>query len=139
MCDDNDLKQGHERGIDRRRCILLAAATAVTANSWETYASEQAIDAGPLSTYSADGLYDGFRDLGFFVIRKGDKLIALSSNCTHRKCRLKPEKDRSFYCKCHGSTFDPNGRVTAGPATRDLPTWPTTVEKGHLFVKLSGG
>jgi Rieske Fe-S protein len=139
MRDDNDLEQGRQRGIARRRFILLAAATAVTANPCETYASEQVIDAGPLSSYSADGLYDRFRDLGFFVIRKGDKLIALSSNCTHRKCRLKAEKDRSFYCKCHGSTFDPNGRVTAGPATRDLPVWPTMVEKGHLFVKLSGG
>ena len=139
MRENNDLEPGRERAIDRRRFILLAAATAVTANPCKTYASEQVIDAGPLSSYSADGLYEGFRDLGFFVIRKGDKLIALSSNCTHRKCRLKAEKDRSFYCKCHGSTFDPNGRVTAGPATRDLPAWQTTVEKGHLFVKLSGG
>ena len=124
MSDSNNLEQSLERGVDRRRFILLAAAAAATASPRGTYArgaGEQVIDAGPLTSFSADGLYDRFRDLGFFVIRKGDKLVALSSDCTHRKCRLKAEKDRSFYCKCHGSTFDPNGKVTEGPATRDLP------------------
>ena len=94
------------------------------------------IDAGPLTNYAADGVYDGFRDLGFFVIRKGEKLTALSSYCTHQKCKLKAEHDHSFYCRCHGSTFDPGGKVTEGPATRNLPTIPTISEKGHLLVKV---
>ena len=139
MSDSENLEQSFEQGMDRRRFILLAAAAAATGNPCGAYArgaGEQVIDAGPLGSFAADGLYDGFRDLGFFVIRKGDKLVALSSNCTHRKCRLKAEKDRSFYCKCHGSTFDPNGKVTEGPATRDLPAWPTTVEKEHLLVRV---
>ena len=107
-------------------CVSAAAANLRTADA--SLGGEQLVDAGPLSTYSADGLYEGYRDVGFFIIRKGDKLIALSSNCTHRKCRLKAEKDHSFYCKCHGSTFDPNGKVTQGPATRNLPVFPTTIE-----------
>jgi Rieske Fe-S protein len=127
-------------GIDRRRFIMLAAASAAAANLRTADASvggEQLIDAGPLSAYSADGLYEGYRDVGFFIIRRGDKLIALSSNCTHRKCRLKAEKDHSFYCKCHGSTFDPNGKVTQGPAMHNLPVFPTSIEKGHLFVRIA--
>jgi Rieske Fe-S protein len=131
-------RQSHE-GISRRHFLLLAAAATAAANpntvSGRT-PSEQLVDAGPLTNYSADGLYDHFRDLGFFVIRKGDKLIALSSTCTHRKCTLKAERDHSFYCKCHGSTFDPSGKVTEGPATRDLPTLATVTEKGHLVVKV---
>jgi Rieske Fe-S protein len=126
-------------GINRRQFILLATASAAAANLRSAdagIAGDQLIDAGPLSAYSADGLYEGYRDAGFFIIRKGDKLIALSSNCTHRKCRLKAEKDHSFYCKCHGSTFDPNGKVTEGPATRNLPAFPTRVEKGHLYVRV---
>jgi len=99
---------------------------------------ERLIDAGPVGNYSTDGVYAGFRDLGFFIIRKGDKLSALSSYCTHRKCKLTAEPDRSFYCPCHGSTFDPNGRVTHGPARRDLPTLPTFMnEQGRLFVKVA--
>src|SRR6516162_2988706 len=82
---------------------------------------EQIIDAGPAGAYAADGVYSRFRDQGFFLVRQGDKLFALSSCCTHRKCKLTAEPDRSFYCKCHGSTFDPGGKVTEGPARRDLP------------------
>jgi Rieske Fe-S protein len=128
-----------EGGIDRRRFILLAAASAVAASPESAYTKntgEQLIDAGALGDYTADGVYQRFRDVGFFLIRKGDKLVALSSDCTHRKCRLNAEKDHSFYCKCHGSTFDPNGKVIQGPAKRDLAVFATTVEKGHVFVKI---
>jgi Rieske Fe-S protein len=140
---DEKLHEPPEGGIDRRRFILLAAAaaSAVAASPRSVYTKstgEQLVDAGPLGEYAADGVYQGFRDVGFFLIRKGDKLVALSSNCTHRKCRLNAEKDHSFYCKCHGSTFDPNGKVTEGPATRNLPQFSTLVEKGHLFVKIAG-
>lgn len=97
------------------------------------------VDAGPASRYGPDGVYDHFRDQGFFVIRKGKRLLALSAFCTHRKCKLTAEPDRSFYCECHGSTFDPNGKVTAGPAKRDLPMFPVVVnESGHLLVEVPG-
>jgi Rieske Fe-S protein len=123
-------------GIGRRQFLILAATGAAITNPKSVYArsAEQTIDAGPLSNYAADGLYDKFRDFGFFIIHKGDKLTALSSFCTHRKCALKAERDHTFYCKCHGSTFDPAGKVTEGPATRNLPELSTTNVKGHLFV-----
>jgi len=51
--------------------------------------------------------------------------------------RLTVERDRSFYCKCHGSTFDPDGHVTEGPARRDLPLLPAyTNEQGQLIVNI---
>jgi Rieske Fe-S protein len=138
--DDQDL---NNEGMNRRRFLILAAACAAVSNSDHASARsatdghpEKLIDAGPLSKYSADGLYEGFHDLGFFVIRNGDKLIALSSYCTHRKCKLTAERDHTFYCECHGSTFDPGGKVTQGPATRNLPVLPTISDKGHLFVKM---
>ena len=95
------------------------------------------INAGPAGDYAADGVYSRFRDEGFFVIRKGEKLFALSAFCTHRKCKLTAESDRSFYCKCHGSTFDPGGKVTKGPAKIDLPMLPVFPnENGQLLVKV---
>jgi Rieske Fe-S protein len=94
-------------------------------------------DAGPVGNFAADGVYGNFRELGFFVIRKGEKLFALSSICTHRKFTLKAEDDCSFYCKRHGSTFDPDGHVMKGPAKRDLPVLATSVNgAGHLIVKV---
>ena len=127
-------------GMNRRQFLILAAACAAVTNprSANSRNAEQVIDAGSLSNYASDGLYDGFRDLGFFVIRKAGKLTVLSSYCTHEKCKLKAERDHSFYCRCHGSTFDPGGKVTQGPATRNLPALATISEKGHLMVRVPG-
>ena len=95
----------------------------------------QTIDAGPATNYAADGVYPNFRDLGFFIVRRGGNLEALSSTCTHRRCKLNVDTDNSFYCHCHGSTFDPDGKVTDGPATRNLPLFQITTDaSGHLLV-----
>ena len=127
--------------MNRRQFLLLTATAVVTGcqsigggNSAAAH-GPRVVNAGPVSNYAADGLYDNFRDQGFFVVRKGEKLFALSSSCTHRKCKLTGEPDRSFYCPCHGSTFSPDGKVTEGPATRDLPILPiVTNENGQLLV-----
>jgi Rieske Fe-S protein len=136
-CDERDETT---EGMNRRQFLILAATCAALTKPTSSYArdAEQSIDAGPISIYSSDGLYDKFRDFGFFVLRKGEKLTALSSYCTHEKCKLKAERDHSFYCRCHGSTFDPGGKVTQGPATRNLPVLPTANSQGHLIVKVPG-
>jgi Rieske Fe-S protein len=131
-----------DKGISRRQFLFLTAAALVTGcksmgdgNGTAVAHAERVVNAGPVSKYAADGLYEGFRDEGFFVVRQGDKLCALSSYCTHRRCKLEAERDRSFYCPCHGSTFDPNGKVTEGPARRDLPMLPAlTNENGQLLI-----
>jgi Rieske Fe-S protein len=128
--------------ISRREFLKLSAATAVVATcDCSAMAADGSsrvgglVDAGPVSNFAKDGVYSNFRELGFFVIRKDGKLFALSSICTHRKTQLKAEPDCSFYCKRHGSTFAPDGHVTSGPATRDLPTLTTSVNgAGHLLV-----
>jgi len=137
----NDQDDARAR-LNRRHFLVLAAAVVVNAKTGDARDAigphpGQLVDAGPINNYHSDGVYSSFRDLGFFVVHKGTKVIAFSSYCTHRKCKLSAERDLSFYCKCHGSTFDPNGKVTEGPATRDLPTLPTSVdERGHLLVKV---
>ena len=124
--------------IRRREFLILVVATLADRKTVaKTASAERVVDAGPANDYSSDGIYTSFRDQGFFVIRKGKELLALSALCTHRKCKLSSEPDQSFYCKCHGSAFDPNGKVTEGPAQRDLPILTTvTNEKGHLMVRV---
>lgn len=129
--------------LDRRGFLLLACAAAV-ATGCETVSSAgggapHVVDAGPAGAYAKDGVYSQYRNLGFFVIRRGSQLTALSSFCTHRHCKLDAEQDRTFYCPCHGSTFDPAGKVTEGPAKRDLPVLATATDaRGHLMVTVVG-
>ena len=125
--------------ISRREFLILTGTFAAGGCASESAAGgERVVNAGPASNYAADGLYGAFRERGFFIVRRGERLFALSAICTHKKCKLKPERDQSFYCPCHGSTFDPSGHVTKGPAKRDLPVFDTSISKsGELFVTIA--
>jgi Rieske Fe-S protein len=124
-------------------CNRLARATEATAPT--TQPGKQpplppgAVDDGPLSDFKTDDVYDAFREQGFFVIRRDDRLFALSSICTHKGCKVRVADDLSFFCKCHKSTFDKDGHVTHGPARRDLPRLEVAEDgREHLLVNLKG-
>lgn len=63
--------------------------------------------------------------------------IAVNMKCTHLGCTVE-KPGESFECPCHGSRFDETGKLTRGPATRDLVT--LQVEEngnGNLIVHAS--
>ena len=128
--------------LNRREFLILSAGFVAGCSSMpdgtvSSVPGERVINAGPAGNYAADGVYSQFRDQGFFIIRTGEMLLALSAICTHHRCKLTAEQNCSFYCGCHGSTFDPAGHVTKGPARRDLPVFATfTDDKGQLLVKV---
>jgi len=129
--------------VNRRTFLLWSAAFAAGCAApgganFSAAGKAPIVNAGPAGQYLTDGVYVRFRDLGFFIVRRGGNLFALSAVCTHRHCKLNAEADKTFYCPCHGSTFDADGKVTEGPAQIDLPMFTlTTDEKGDLLVKIS--
>jgi len=71
------------------------------------------------------------------VGRDAGGLYAMSAVCTHAGCLL---NDRAttvtagLSCPCHGSTFDGNGAVTAGPARTPLQHYAVTVSADGSVV-----
>jgi Rieske Fe-S protein len=127
--------------LSRRQFVIMSVAVCAGCKSQGGNQNSSAalalgtIDAGPASKYDAPGVYSDFRQQGLFIIRRDQKLLALSSICTHNGCKLNVAADQSFFCKCHGSLFDPDGKVEQGPAEDDLPVLPTRVDdRGHLLV-----
>ncbi len=75
-------------------------------------------------------------DRRLFVFNGADGFYSVSSVCTHLGCNVK-RGGPGFECPCHGSRFDPNGRVVQGPAPLPLAWYSLSLSpRGELIVDL---
>ena len=67
--------------------------------------------------------------------RADGTLAAFSILCTHVCCETTYESSsNTFFCGCHGSVFDSNGRVLRGPASSPLPSISLNVDSsGNVY------
>ena len=72
----------------------------------------------------------------FVLFNQQGKQWAVSRKCTHLGCRLNiNEIDKMLVCPCHQSRFDYLGKRVAGPAKRDLKTFPVEkTEDGYVVI-----
>lgn len=80
-----------------------------------------------LSDYPALESVGGNAQIGkAMVFRTGEsKFMAISTVCSHKKCDIDFTGD-GFECPCHGSAFTKSGKVTNGPATKNLRSFKST-------------
>tara|TARA_B100001750_G_scaffold175547_1_gene143743 strand:- start:10179 stop:10619 length:441 start_codon:yes stop_codon:yes gene_type:complete len=85
-----------------------------------------------------------------FVVIQGDSMrypigifktpnnhyMANLMQCTHRGCELSIGGG-IFNCPCHGSEFDPSGRVLEGPAEENLKSFEITADNENIYVHVS--
>ena len=69
------------------------------------------------------------------VRRKNSEVVIYSPLCTHLGCGYRWEEEQKvFFCPCHDSVFDINGKVLAGPAPRPLDTLPIKLEGNNILT-----
>ena len=92
---------------------------------------EATIDVGSLAA-DGDSLVtpgEGFDGAPILVIRSSARrFVALSMQCTHEGCPMKPPANGVISCPCHGSQYDLEGRVRHGPAQFALARYETTFD-----------
>lgn len=94
----------------------------------------------PVELEYASAVKDGWRTVtakkAVWAIKQPTGNIAVFSPiCPHLGCGFRWDAgDNTFKCPCHGSVYDVNGKVLAGPAPRPLDVLPSRVEQGKLFV-----
>ena len=69
---------------------------------------------------------------------EGSRYVAVVATCTHMACPLRFNSLNVTYdCSCHGSTFELDGRVINGPATKQLRTLPIEFDGLLLGIRMT--
>jgi cytochrome b6-f complex iron-sulfur subunit len=73
----------------------------------------------------------------FLLARTGaNTFVALEAVCTHEGCTINGADGTTYVCPCHGSRYDRNGRVIAGPARASLRQYAATFGDGIVTIAL---
>jgi len=83
-----------------------------------------------------DGWMESRLHKAVWAIKQHDgQVVVFSPMCPHLGCGYRWEDgEHKFKCPCHGSVYDADGKVLAGPAPRRLDALPSKIENGKLFV-----
>jgi len=73
--------------------------------------------------------------VAFLVARTShDACTALTAICTHQACTITNGSAGVYTCPCHGSQFDPSGRVVRGPAGSPLHQFSSALVNNVLTI-----
>ena len=86
------------------------------------YEPSQQFKAGSPGEYPVGSVSEKWKkDQRVWIIRNETGLYAIWARCTHLGCTPNWfETEKRFRCPCHGSNFNIEGDVIAGPATKPL-------------------
>lgn len=89
----------------------------------------------PVSFPRQSGSQQWQQEMGVYVIRHGDQILAFSNICTHMNCSVRWIAQREqILCPCHGGVYDRWGTLIGGPPASSLPLYEQRVEGNDLYV-----
>lgn len=125
----------------RKGAFWSLAGTALAALAWifldvwlaaSRFSGARWTEVAPAGTLAADGTVP-FPKQRVAFIRRGQRVAAISLECTHLGCLINAV-DQGFFCPCHGSEFGPTGEVYSGPAKKPLWWHAIQIKGGRLWV-----
>jgi menaquinol-cytochrome c reductase iron-sulfur subunit len=121
---------------------VIAPALGRRNHEWVSLGKADVLPVGePRTLDYTSTMKDGWKEIhttkGVWAVRQAnDQVRVYSPICPHLGCGFRWDtQDRLFKCPCHGSIFDIDGSVKAGPAPRSLDTLPTKIEHGTLLIQ----
>lgn len=114
--------------------VKLMAASKDT--EYEESTVEKVINISDYPSLSSAGGYAMITKTVIVIRKSSSKFLALSTVCTHKKCDVEYDGS-SFECPCHGSTFDAGGKVTAGPASKNLKSYKVSFDSSDNTLTIN--
>lgn len=71
-----------------------------------------------------------------YLHRTGDAFTAVLMKCSHQGNELNAHEG-FLTCPAHGSEYDAQGRVTEGPADRDLTAYRVTADDHKIYILIA--
>ena len=91
----------------------------------------------PFLTSSEDAYLNETEMHNVWIVKySDDNITAFSPICPHLGCSYGWDPPSNhFKCPCHGSVWDINGKVLAGPSPRGLDTLPIKIKDDIIYVE----
>ena len=97
---------------------------------------QAAVGGSPLADIGGAALVESTAGV-FLVARTGaNTFSAVDAVCTHESCTITGMDGTTYVCPCHGSRYNRNGQVIAGPAKASLRQFATTFTDGVVTIAL---
>jgi menaquinol-cytochrome c reductase iron-sulfur subunit len=121
---------------------LISPALRKTKTNWSKVTQVEALsEAQPTDLTFQDEVEDAYlretvNHSVWAVKHSASDVTVFSPICPHLGCHYHWDAQAEhFECPCHGSVFDIDGKVVAGPAPRPLDNLPNKIENGELWVE----
>ena len=91
---------------------------------------------GSLSQDGGAVLVDSIAGVFLLSRASASAFTAVDAVCTHEGCTVNGQDGSTYVCPCHGSRYNRNGQVVAGPAMANLRQYATTFANGVVTIAL---
>jgi Rieske Fe-S protein len=143
--------------MNRKEFIVKSCAACIGATSLSTIVSSCAPTQFANGKMTKDGILIDVNEFALkekdkyrlYIVVRNEELVfpicvyrfsdidyaALWMQCAHQGAELNVAGDY-LQCPAHGSEYSNRGKVTNGPADRDLRTFPVTLNNNQIFIDL---
>ena len=95
---------------------------------------------GKPEDFALAGVYEQYKPNGIWIVNLSpneQKLVALSTTCTHLGCRTRYNTESNLIeCPCHGGVYDTNGQVIGGPPPKPLARLAARIDGDRVMVEM---